>query len=164
MVREAGCDGEGLAVDHRHADPRGGHRSLDNPCRRQAAQPDAEGSLPSCSSCVPALVRHGPISGHPVHRCLSDHRWRSRKLSLKGPRRQCRNCRRTSSRCIGIVSKQCTAETHRRRKNALGSGVWGPNHHRLKKLRTTGLQLHASEVLKNIELSGPLDVETWSES
>ena len=44
-------------------------------------------------------------------------------------------------------------------------GVWGPNHHRLlKKLRTTGLQLHAGSVLKNIELSGPPDVDTWSES
>ena len=44
-------------------------------------------------------------------------------------------------------------------------GVWGPNHHRLlKKLRTTGLQLHAGGVLKIIELSGPPDVETWSES
>ena len=44
-------------------------------------------------------------------------------------------------------------------------GVWGPNHHRvLKKWRTTGLQLRAGGVLKNIELSGPPDVDTWSES
>ena len=44
-------------------------------------------------------------------------------------------------------------------------GVWGPDRHRLlEKLRTTGLQLHASGVLKNIELSGPPDVETLPES
>ena len=44
-------------------------------------------------------------------------------------------------------------------------GVWGPNHGRLlKKLRTTGLQLHAGGVLKNVELSGPPDVDTWTES
>ena len=43
-------------------------------------------------------------------------------------------------------------------------GVWGPNHHRLlRKLRTTGLQLHVGGTLKTIEVAGPADVHTWKE-
>ena len=43
-------------------------------------------------------------------------------------------------------------------------GVWGSNHHRLlRKLRTTGLQLHVGGTLKTIEVAGPADVHTWKE-
>ena len=43
-------------------------------------------------------------------------------------------------------------------------GVWGPNHHRLlKKLRNTGLQLHAGGVLHTMELAGPPDLHAWLE-
>ena len=43
-------------------------------------------------------------------------------------------------------------------------GIWGPNHHRLlKKLRNTGLQLHAGGVLRTMELAGPPDLHAWME-
>ena len=43
-------------------------------------------------------------------------------------------------------------------------GVWGPNHRRLlQKLRNTGFQLHVGGVLRKVEMSGPPDVNAWSE-